>query len=125
MLAVSNASTSTSPLGVVIIGALLTAVLFSLGWGFRQIFAWSKRVNADNAKIIANQAEALAAHAAIDGRVQVLEKGHRKINKVLDKISWIMEQRESAPVVHAATVHVDPAVPHTPPIPRQPKRDRQ
>lgn len=96
MHAVSSATSTPSPLWVAVLTVLLTAILFSLGWLIRQVWAWSKRVNADNALILSNQDHVKSVIPKIVKDVKREQRRGRRHAKIIERLVWIMEQREQA-----------------------------
>lgn len=103
-LAASGPSSLAVSLFVGTYVTILAAALGTCGYIVRYLGGRFKRIDDDNEAIIVRVATVEHQLPPLSDRVKVVEKGHKQTRKTLDRISWILEARETERVATTSTV---------------------
>lgn len=78
--------------------ATVAALYILLGFAGKRFFARLDRQDDALATVLTNQEATRAMLGALEPRVHKLEKGHRGTRKILDRLTWVLENSEPHPV---------------------------
>jgi hypothetical protein len=101
---VASASAGTSPLAVTIVGLAGGAVLAVLGWFGKRFAARMDSQDQKLDKIGSSQQTIIETIPVHHRRITDLERGHRRTRKILDRVTWILEDRERTTTATGTTV---------------------
>lgn len=75
---------------------ILAAACATAGFVVRYLGSRLKNIDAGQVEILRRVGRVEDQLPDVTGRVRVLERGHKKHRKILDRMSWVLEVRETA-----------------------------